>query len=140
VIEARNGSRFGIGWENALLAGGARVSVVKMQPYETLVAGASTIRDSTLLGGLAAVLGAIVLAVFLARSLTRQLGQMTLAVEGLGRDQSIAVPTGATGEIGTLARAFERTSLDLILITDTYGKFVRVIQAQRRYWATVPTK
>ena len=40
VIEARNGSRFGMGWENALLAGAARVSVVKMQPYETLVAGA----------------------------------------------------------------------------------------------------
>src|SRR5215813_14979542 len=75
---------------------------------------------------------------------------MTRAVEGLARNELIVAPTGASGEIGVLARAFARmdadirdktaalnreveersrlfdTSPDLILTTDHEGKFVRV--------------
>ena len=75
---------------------------------------------------------------------------MTRAVEGLARNELIVAPTGASGEIGVLARAFARmdadirdktaalnreieersrlfdTSPDLILTTDHAGKFLRV--------------
>jgi PAS domain S-box-containing protein len=75
---------------------------------------------------------------------------MTRAVEGFGRGETVTVPTEAGGEIGVLARAFARmtadirdktaelrreveersrlfeTSLDLILVTDRQGNFIRV--------------
>ena len=105
---------------------------------------------SSLLAGLVAVLCAAGLAVIIARSLTKPLVQMTAAVEGFAREQGLTAPINAGGEIGVLARAFERmradvrektdaltkeikgrrrlfeTSLDLILITDRRGKFIQV--------------
>ncbi|XUJ37406.1 HAMP domain-containing protein [Bradyrhizobium japonicum] len=54
------------------------------------------------------MLVAALLAVLLARSLTRPIGQLTAAVEWLGRDSSIRIPTDAPGETGVLARAFAR--------------------------------
>jgi PAS domain S-box-containing protein len=56
--------------------------------------------------GAIAVLCAGLLAALLARSMTRPLVQMTRAVEAFPRDQTIAIPIGAGGEIGVLARAF----------------------------------
>ena len=106
--------------------------------------------QSSLLAGFVAVLFAACLAVTIARSLTKSLVQMTAAVEGFARDEGLTAPTNASGEIGVLARAFERmradvrektdalireikgrnrlfeTSLDLILITDRRGKFIQV--------------
>ena len=106
--------------------------------------------QSRLLAGLVAVLFAAILAVIIARSLTKSLVQMTAAVEGFARDEKLTAPIHASGEIGVLARAFERmradmrektdalikeikgrhrlfeTSLDLILITDRRGTFVEV--------------
>jgi len=106
--------------------------------------------QSSLLAGFVAVLFAACLAVIIARSLTKSLVQMTAAVEGFARDEGLTAPTNASGEIGVLARAFERmradvrektdalireikgrnrlfeTSLDLILITDRRGKFIQV--------------
>jgi PAS domain S-box-containing protein len=114
------------------------------------LAAATAVRDSSLLGGLAAVLGALALAVLLARSLTRPLVQITKAVEGFGHDEPIIVPTRTSGEIGVLVTAFTRmaaevrektaaltreiqerrrifdTSLDLILVTNRNGNFVQV--------------
>ena len=106
--------------------------------------------QSSLLAGFVTVLFAVCLAVIIARSLTKSLVQMTAAVEGFARDEGLTAPTNASGEIGVLARAFERmradvrektdaltkeikgrrrlfeTSLDLILITDKRGKFIQV--------------
>jgi len=106
--------------------------------------------QSALLAIVVTVLFAVCLAVIVARSLTKPLVQMTAAVEGFARDGGLAAPTNASGEIGVLARAFERmradvrektdavvkeikgrnrlfeTSLDLILITDKRGKFIQV--------------
>jgi PAS domain S-box-containing protein len=108
VVRDRVGERFGMGWEKVRLAGGPEVAVIETLPYSKLVAAAVAARDSSLLGGLAAVLGGFALAVLLARSLTRPLVQMARAVEGFARDESMAVPTRAGGEIGVLARAFAR--------------------------------
>ena len=96
------------------------------------------------------MLCAMALAMALARWLTRPLVQMTQAVEGLARDEVVAVPDAGSGEIGALADAFNRmadesrrntaalkqeieerrrifdTSPDLILVTDRQGTFTRV--------------
>ncbi len=108
VMRDRAGTQFGVGWGTVGLADGPRVAVIETIPYAGLIAAAIAIRDSSLFAGLLAVLGAVALAVLLARSLTRPLVQMTRAVEGFARDEPTAIPTDAGGEIGRLAQAFAR--------------------------------
>jgi PAS domain S-box-containing protein len=150
VIADRAGASFGVGWETVRLAGGPQVTVVEAIPYDRLLAGVTAIRNASLAGGLLAVLCALVLAVALARSLTRPLVQMTRAVEGFGRDEIVAVPRIGSSEIRVLTDAFTRmaeesrrktaalkqeieersrvfdTSPDLILVTNRRGVFTRV--------------
>ena len=114
---------------------------------------AAAIRDAGLIGGVIAVLCALGLAAALARSLTWPLVQMTRAVEGLARNEVVAVPGGGSGEIGALAGAINRmadesrrntaalkqeieerrrifdTSPDIIFVTDRKGTFTRVSPA-----------
>ena len=108
VLRDRSGTQFGVGWGAVRLAEGPRVAVIETIPYAGLMAAAVAVRDSSLFAGLLAVLGAIALAVMLARSLSRPLVQMTRAVEGFARDEPAAIPTDAGGEIGRLAQAFAR--------------------------------
>jgi len=108
VLRDRAGTQFGVGWGAVRLADGPRVAVIETIPYAGLMAAAIAVRDSSLFAGLLAVLGAVALAVMLARSLTRPLVQMTRAVEGFARDEPAAIPTNAGGEIGRLAQAFAR--------------------------------
>jgi PAS domain S-box-containing protein len=113
-------------------------------------AAAIAVRDSILAGGLIAIAFALILAVALARSLSRPLVQMTRAIEGFARDEAIVMPQGGGAEIRGLADAFTRvanesrqknaslmqeieerrrvfdTSPDLILVTDRKGTFTRV--------------
>jgi methyl-accepting chemotaxis protein len=112
VISDRAGARFGVGWETISLAGGPRVTVIETMPYSRLMAASIAVRDSILLGGAVAVLGALVLAMLLARSLAKPLVLMTKAVEGLGRNETFQVPLDAGGEIGVLAHAFERMAAE----------------------------
>ena len=72
------------------------------------MAPAAAIQYSSTLVGLIAVLCAAVLAVIIARSLVRPISQLTAAVEGTGRNEPVAIPVGASGETGVLARAFAR--------------------------------
>jgi PAS domain S-box-containing protein len=108
VLRDRAGADFGVGWQAVRLADGPRAAVIQTIPYDELMAAVIAVRNSSLLAGLAAVLGAIALAVLLARSLTRPLVQMTRAVEKFARDEPTAIPTDAGGEIGRLAQAFAR--------------------------------
>jgi len=132
------------------LAGGPPVGVLELVPNSTIMAPVDSLRQSTIIAGAAAVLVAALLAILLARSLTRPLVQMTRAVEGLAGDGPAVVPTGTGGEIGVLAQAFNRmatevrekaaalgrevsqrrrifdTSVDLILVVDRQGTFVEV--------------
>jgi PAS domain S-box-containing protein len=150
VIRDRAGDSFGAAWQTLRLGGGPRVAAIEILPYASLIAGALAIRDASLLAAFAAVFVAFVLAVVIARSMARPLVQMTRAVEGFARDESIVLPTGGSGEIGVLAKAFARLtaqiqektaalkreieershifqmSPDLILITDREGNFLRV--------------
>jgi PAS domain S-box-containing protein len=108
VMEDRTGRRFGIGLESVLLAGGPRVTVVEANPYNILMSAPAAVSNSTLVGGVAAVFCAMLVAVALARSLTRPLVQITKAVEGFSRGETIAVSNGGGHEIEVLATAFTR--------------------------------
>jgi PAS domain S-box-containing protein len=79
----------------------------------TAMAATTAVSNSSLLGGLATLFGGLVLAIVLARSLTRPLVAMTRAVEAFAGDQPMAVPIAASGEIGMLARAFARMAEDV---------------------------
>ena len=131
-------------------AGGPQVGVIETVPNAVIMAPAATLRQSLLIAGAGAVLVAALVAMLLARSLTKPLVQMTRAVEGLPGDRPLVLPVAGNGEIGVLARAFSRmasdvrektaalnreisqrkrifdTSLDLILVVDRKGTFVEV--------------
>ena len=150
VLSDTAGSWFGVGAAVVRLAGGPRVVVIESMPYAKVVAAITAVRDAGVVGGSIAVICALALAVVLARSLVRPLVQMTRAVETFRHDQSAAVPTDAAGEIGVLATAFARmgaevrektaaleheiearsrifdTSLDLIMVTDSWGTIMRI--------------
>jgi PAS domain S-box-containing protein len=108
LIQDRSGQRFGIGLESVRLAGGPRVTVIEATPYDILMSAPAAISDSTLLGGVAAMFCAMLVAVVLSRSLTRPLVQITKAVEGFSRGEPVAVSSGGSHEIEVLAAAFTR--------------------------------
>ena len=113
VMSDRTGARFGIGWDSVRLAGGPKVSVIETMPYAQVIAAATSIRDSSLIGGLVAVLCAVALAVGLTRSLTRPLVQMTKAVKRFSGDGRLTMPTGGGAEINSLADAFTQMAAEL---------------------------
>jgi PAS domain S-box-containing protein len=102
------GRRIGAAIVPARLADGPEVAVMETVPYDQLMAPAAAVERSTLTAAALALLCAIALAAILARTLTRPLTAMTRAVEGFAQNRAVAIPTGASGEIGTLARAFAR--------------------------------
>lgn len=105
----RSGKRFGVAFASVRLADGPRVSVAETIPQDKIVGIAlAALRDSSLIGGAIAVLGAVLLAVAFARSLIRPLTQMTTAVAGFSQDAPLLVPLDARGEIGVLAHAFKK--------------------------------
>ena len=97
----------------ARLAGGPYVFVVATVPQADLVAPARVVRNTALLAGMAAALSAALLALWLARSLTTPLKQMTAAASAFVPGSAMSLPTQSSGEIGVLARAFERMALDV---------------------------
>lgn len=113
VLNDRAGERFGVAWQKVRLGGGPRVAAIEALPYPALIAGATAVRDSGGVAALAAVLVAFVLAVIIARSMTKPLAQMTRAVEGLSQNAPMKVPTDASGEIGVLAKAFACMDADM---------------------------
>ncbi|UZE47750.1 ATP-binding protein [Rhodopseudomonas sp. P2A-2r] len=114
LFESREGKRFGVAFVSVRLADGPRVSVAEAIPEDKIVGAALTaLRDSSLIGGAIAVLGAVLLAVAFARSLVRPLSQMTTAVAGFSQGAPLLVPLEAKGEIGILARAFEKMAREV---------------------------
>ncbi len=108
ILPERGTNPDGIALAPARLADSEWVAVIERVPNAVFMASAAAIRNSTLLVGLIAVLCAAALSVFIARTLTRPIIQLTAAVEGAGRDGPIAIPVDAGGETGVLARAFAR--------------------------------
>ena len=150
MVSDRAGELFGAAAATVRLAQGPWVALVAMVPCAQIMATNRSIRDAALLAGLIAVALAIAFAAFITRSLTKPIAQMTNAVEAFGRGAPMLMPIDAAGEIGVLAKAFQRmaadvrekaaalaremgerrrlfdTSLDLILVTDPQGRFLQV--------------
>ena len=99
-------------------ANGPRVVVIETVLYDEITSAAASVRRSSLLAGLVAVFLAFVLAIVLSRSLAKPLVRMTRAVESFTGSEAISVPTRERGEIGVLARAFERMSEEVREKTD----------------------
>src|SRR6185437_7399454 len=79
------GAPSGVALAPALLAGKQWVGIIETVPNNVFMAPAVSIRNTSLLVGLVAMLCAAVLAVIVARSLTRPIQRLTKAVEGIGR-------------------------------------------------------
>src|SRR5262249_41073535 len=135
LIDDRSGERVGVAWQKLRLGGGPRVATIEMLPYAPLIAGATTIRDSSALAALGAVLVALILAVFIARSMTQPLGQMTRAVETFTGDRPVVVPTEAGGEIGVLAKAFARMDAE---VREKTAALTREIEERSRLFDLSP--
>ena len=96
----------GIAFAPAILAGSEWVAVIETTPHAVIMAPAASIRNTSLLVGSIAVLSAAVLALLIARSLTRPIVQLTEAVQGMAGKGKATIPVDARGETGVLARAF----------------------------------
>jgi PAS domain S-box-containing protein len=108
IIRDDAGRPSGASLSPVILAGSEWVGVIETIPIAIAMEPAAAIQKTSLLVGLAAIFCAGLLAIFIARSLTRPIIQLTNAVEGLGRNEPVAVPIEAIGETGVLARAFAR--------------------------------
>ncbi len=108
IIPDQNGQPGGAALAPALLAGRELLGVIVTVPNAVLMAPAVAVRNATLLIGLIAMLGAAVVALVVARSLTRPIKQLTAAVEGVVRNDRFTIPLDGSGETGVLARAFAR--------------------------------
>jgi len=95
---------------SARLASGPRVAVLETVPAATILAPAASIQRSSVIVGLAAVIGASLLAAGLARSFSKPLVQMTRAIEGFPAVGPVEAPIHRKDEIGVLARAFVRAA------------------------------
>src|SRR5262249_29726154 len=135
LIDDRSGERVGVAWQKLRLRRGPRVATIEMLPYAPLLAGATPIRDSSALAALGAVLVALILAVFIARSMTQPLGQMTRAVETFTGDRPVVVPTEAGGEIGVLAKAFARMDAE---VREKTAALTREIEERSRLFDLSP--
>jgi signal transduction histidine kinase/ActR/RegA family two-component response regulator len=114
LIRDRNGNSLGMALASVRLAGGPRISVVEAMPEDKMVAIASkVVQNSSLLGGTVAVLIAMLSAYILAQTLTRPLTQMTAAVAGFAEGAPLQVPLTAGGEIGVLARTFDKMAREV---------------------------
>jgi PAS domain S-box-containing protein len=108
VVPDRDGRPGAVALAPAILAGNEWVAVIKTAPNAVVISSAAAIQSTSTLVGLIAVACAAVLAVLVARSLTRPISQLTAAVEGAGRSGAVTIPVDAAGETGVLARAFAR--------------------------------
>ncbi len=125
----RGGQRFGVVLAPIRLAGGPLVTVLQTVPYGEIMAVTAAIRETIPVAAVIAVLGALALAMVIARSLSRPLVQITEAVQGFGGGQRVTVPTRASGEIGVLARSFDRMAVQ---VAEKATMLERAAENQRR--------
>jgi PAS domain S-box-containing protein len=109
IVQDHEARSNGIAFAPAILAGSEWIAVIEATPNAVIMAPAASIRNTSLLVGAIAVLSAAVLALLIARSLTRPIVQLTEAVQGVARKGKAAIPVDARGETGVLARAFAQT-------------------------------
>jgi PAS domain S-box-containing protein len=108
MMTDRKGARVVVGLTGAQLAGGRRVTVVQAVPFSAAYSTERAILYTTSFSGLVAILCAIAIAILLARTMSKPIVQMTNAVASFAREAPMAAPTHSSGEIGVLAKAFQR--------------------------------
>jgi len=108
VMTDRKGARVVVGLTGARLAGGRRVTVVQAVPFSAAYSTERAVLYTTSISGLVAILCAIAIAILLARTMSKPIVQMTNAVASFAREAPMAAPTHSSGEIGVLAKAFQR--------------------------------
>jgi PAS domain S-box-containing protein len=110
----RNDVRYGVGWQTApMAAAGHDITILVAAEYDALNHGFSAVSRSALAGGAIAVLLALLLAVAIARSLSKPLTQMTRAVQGLSRGELVTMPSNGSREIAILAASFAEMTTQL---------------------------
>jgi signal transduction histidine kinase len=125
VLDVNNGGRLNetdtLRWRDAMEARRLNWLGAVQATVNELTTATDALRESekwqlTGYAGMTALVIATVMGLVtaLARSITGPLVQMIGAVEGFARDERITVPVDAAGEIGVLARAFERMMTDKI--------------------------
>lgn len=137
VMEDNAGEAFGVVLKPVTLAGTEPIFVAEAIPYETLTAVAERAQLPILVGALVATCGAIVIALLLARSLVRPIREMTLAAEAMERGETPILPTRASGEIGTLARAFKSMATE---VAEKRASLSKALAEQRRINAELHEK
>jgi signal transduction histidine kinase/CheY-like chemotaxis protein/HAMP domain-containing protein len=113
VVTMPDGDKVAAALVTTKLADSLRIGIIETEAYASIMAPANSLRRSDLIVALLAIVVAILIAVVMARSLTRPLRQVTAAVEGFGRGEAIRVPTDINGEVGILAKAFQRMAADV---------------------------
>jgi signal transduction histidine kinase len=113
LLPAQGGESAGVAVAPVEPAGGPWVAVIESVPERVLLASVASVRRSSLVAGGAAVVVAVLLALALARSLARPLEQVTAAINAFDSDRPLAAPVDAGGELGLLARAFDRLGRDV---------------------------
>ncbi|MDI4237696.1 PAS domain S-box protein [Bradyrhizobium sp. Arg237L] len=108
MVEGSGGRPNGVALAPALLVDNQWIAVIETVPNAVFMAPAATIRNSSIVVGLLAVLAAAGLAILIARSLMRPIRQLTAAIESVAQKGTDAIPVDAPGETGVLARAFVR--------------------------------
>ncbi len=107
AIEPQEAARpAGTAFAPAVLAGSEWVAFIQWVPRAVFMAPAEAIRNSSVTVGSIAVLCAALLALLIARSLTRPIVQLTKAIQSDARNGKAVIPVEASGETGVLARAF----------------------------------
>jgi PAS domain S-box-containing protein len=106
IVPDQDGRSGGAALAPAILAGAEWLGVIETNRNAEIMAPAASIRNTSLLVGMIAVLCAAALAVLIARSLTRPIVRLTEAVQGAAGNGKVAIPVEARGETGVLARAF----------------------------------
>jgi PAS domain S-box-containing protein len=138
VIPDETGWPGGAALVPAVLVGQQWVGVVETEPNALFMATAVAIGKTSLIVGLIAMSCAAVLALFVARTLTAPIIQLTAAVETIGRNDRVPIPVDAGGETGVLALAFARVIGEVNAKTAELQREIvqhRITEAARDHYA-----
>ena len=134
IVQTQAGRPGGEALAPALLVGSEWTAIIESVPNSVVMAPAQAIQKSSITVGLIAVLCATVLALLIARSLTRPIAQLTRAVEAAARSGTAMIPVDARAETGVLARAFahvmEEANAKAVALEREVGEHRRTIAAR----------
>jgi signal transduction histidine kinase len=110
----RNGERFALALEPMALGGRPEIYVALTVPYRQFAALADAAVRAMVIGALFATGSAALLALAMARSLARPIGQITGALQSFRGEALPALPRRARGEIGRLSEAVGVMAQDIV--------------------------